>query len=74
MRAQSGVVVAGLLSGEPATLAELTVGDVITAINGKAVTNKQQLQQDLKGFRAGDAIALEVERHGVTQYVAFEVE
>ena len=73
-RSQSGVVVAGLLSGEPATLAELTVGDVITAINGKTVSNKQQLRQELENFKADDAIALEVERHGVTQYVAFEME
>jgi serine protease Do len=73
-RAQSGVVVAGLLSGEPATLAELSVGDVITAINGKIVNNKEQLLQDLESFKAGDAIVLEVERRGVMQYVAFEME
>jgi serine protease Do len=73
-RAQSGVIVAGLLSGEPATLTDLTVGDVITTINGKAVKNKQELLQDLDSFKVGDAIALEVERRGVTQYVAFELE
>jgi serine protease Do len=73
-RAQSGVIVAGLLSGEPATLTDLTVGDVITTINGKAVRNKHELLQDLNTFKTGDAIALEVERRGVTQYVAFEME
>jgi serine protease Do len=73
-RAQSGVIVAGLLSGEPATLTDLTVGDVITTINGKPVKNKQELLQDLNAFKTGDAIALEVERRGVTQYVAFEME
>lgn len=73
-RSQSGVVVAGLLGGEPATLADLMVGDVITAINGKAVPNKQELLQDLERFKPGDPIALEVERRGVKQYVAFEME
>jgi serine protease Do len=73
-RAQSGVVVAGLLSGEPATLTDLTVGDVITTINGKAVKDKQDLLQDLNSFKTGDAIALEVERRGVNQYIAFEME
>jgi serine protease Do len=73
-RSQSGVIVAGLLSGEPATLTDLTVGDVITTINGKPVKNKQELLQDLNRFKTGDAVALEVERRGVTQYVAFEME
>jgi S1-C subfamily serine protease len=73
-RAQSGVIVAGLLSGEPATLTDLTVGDVITTLNGKPVKSKQELLQDLNAFKTGDAIALEVERRGVTQYVAFEME
>jgi serine protease Do len=73
-RAQSGVIVAGLLSGEPATLTDLTVGDVITTINGKPVKNKQELLQDLNTFKTGDAVALEVERRGVTQYIAFEME
>ena len=73
-RAQSGVVVAGLLSGEPATLTDLTVGDVITTINGKAVKNRQELLLDLNTFKTGDAIALEVERRGVNQYIAFELE
>jgi serine protease Do len=73
-RAHSGVVVAGLLSGEPATLTDLTVGDIITTINGKPVMNKQELLQDLNSFKTGDAVALQVERRGVAQYVAFEIE
>jgi serine protease Do len=74
IRAPSGVIVAGLLSGEPATLTDLTVGDVVTTINGKTVKNKQELLQDLNAFKTGDAVALEVERRGVTQYLAFEME
>jgi serine protease Do len=73
-RVPSGVIVAGLLSGEPATLTDLTVGDIITTINGKPVKNKQELLQDLNSFKTGDAVALQVERHGVAQYVAFEME
>jgi serine protease Do len=73
-RAQSGVIVAGLLSGEPATLADLRVGDVITSINGQPVSDAEHLRQDIVGFKPGDAVALAVERRGVMQYVAFEVE
>jgi serine protease Do len=73
-RAQSGVIVAGLLSGEPATLADLQVGDVITSLNDQPVSDTEQLRQHIVGFKPGDAVALAVERHGVMQYVAFEVE
>jgi serine protease Do len=73
-RAQSGVIVAGLLSGEPATLADLRVGDVITSVNAQPVSDAEHLRQDIVGFKPGDAVALEVERRGVLQYVAFEME
>jgi S1-C subfamily serine protease len=73
-RAQSGVIVAGLLSGEPATLADLRVGDVITSLNGKPVSDADHLRQEIVSFKPGDVVALAVERHGVTQYVAFEME
>jgi S1-C subfamily serine protease len=66
--------VAGLLSGEPATLADLRVGDVITSVNGQPVSDAEHLRQDIVGFKPGDAVALEVERRGVLQYVAFEME
>lgn len=74
LRSQAGVVVAGLLSGEPANLADLTVGDVITGVNGKVVSDKRQLLQELQRFKSGDSIALEVERRGVMQYVSFEMD
>jgi serine protease Do len=73
-RAQSGVIVAGLLRGEPATLADLRVGDVITSLNGKPVSDADHLRQEIVSFKPGDAVALAVERRGVMQYVAFEVE
>jgi serine protease Do len=63
-----------LLSGEPATAADLTVGDVIRAVNGSRLEDTQQLRQTLSGLKPGDAVVLEVERQGVVQYVAFEME
>jgi serine protease Do len=74
LRSQSGVLVAGLLAGEPATAADLAVGDVIRAINGKPLDDTQQLRQTLAGLKTGDAVVLEVERQAVLQYVAFEME
>src|ERR1700733_6593231 len=73
-RSGTGVIVAGLLSGEPATLADLQVGDVIRSINGKPATTTENLRQTLAGFKTGDAVVFEVERQSVIQYVAFEME
>jgi serine protease Do len=74
LRSQKGILVAGLLGGEPAVAADLTAGDVIRAINGKPLSNSQELRQTLAGLKPGDAVVLEVERQSVLQYVAFEME
>jgi len=74
LRSENGVLVAGLLGGEPATAADLSPGDVIRAVNGKRLEDSQQLRQTLSGLKAGDAVVLEVERQSVLQYVAFEME
>ena len=73
-RSKSGVIVAGLLSGEPATLADLQVGDMITTVNAKAINTTEELRQTLAGFATGDAVVFEIEREGVKKYVAFEME
>jgi serine protease Do len=73
-RSGTGVIVAGLLSGEPATLADLQAGDVIRSVNGKPVTDTEHLRQQLSSFKTGDAVVFEVERQSVIQYVAFEME
>jgi serine protease Do len=74
LRSDSGALVAGLLGGEPATAADLAVGDVIRAVNGQPIEDSQKLRQILAGLKAGDAVVLEVERQSVLQYVAFEME
>jgi serine protease Do len=73
-RSKNGVVVAGLLSGEPATLADLQQGDIIRTMNKKPVTDTAHLRQDLTPLKTGDPVVLEIEREGVIQYVAFEME
>jgi len=74
LRSKHGVIVAGLLGEEPATLADLQVGDVIRAVNGKRVANADEFRKSLAGFNPGDAVVLEVERQSVLMYVAFEME
>ena len=74
LRSDNGVLVAGLLGGEPAISADLSVGDVIRAVNGTPLNDSQELRQILAGMKPGDAVVLEVERQSVLQYVAFEME
>jgi len=74
LRSKRGVIVAGLLSEEPATFADLQVGDVVRAVNGKSVANADDFRKSLAGFNPGDSVVLEVERQSVLMYVAFEME
>jgi serine protease Do len=74
LRSTSGVLVTGILGGEPAVAADLSAGDVIRSVNGTALDSVQQLREILTGFKPGTSVALEVERQSVLQYVAFEME
>jgi serine protease Do len=74
LRSTSGVLVTGLLGGEPAVAADLSAGDVIRSVNGTPLDSVQQLREILTGFKPGTSVALEVERQSVLQYVAFEME
>jgi serine protease Do len=74
LRSDNGVLVAGVLGGEPAVSADVNSGDVIRAVNGNPISDTQQLRQVLAGFKPGDAVVLDVERQGVLLYVAFQME
>jgi serine protease Do len=73
-RSKNGVLVAGLLSGEPATLTDLQSGDVILTMNRKPISNTAQLREELARLHRGDSVALEIEREGVLRFIAFEIE
>jgi S1-C subfamily serine protease len=52
----SGVVVLNVISGSPAAKAGLTQGDVIVAIDGKALTSAESLQNVIQNDKAGQKI------------------
>ena len=54
----SGVELAGAQPGTPAAAAGLTDGDVITAINGTAVTSGTQISQALIPLHPGDKVTV----------------
>lgn len=54
----TGARVAGVLDGTPAATAGLAAGDVITAVDGTAVTSADALASALAGHEPGDTVTL----------------
>jgi putative serine protease PepD len=68
--ASNGVRLTEVRSGTPAERAGLQVGDVITAIDGKAITNAAQLSSAIDAKQPGDRVTLTYERNGQTKTVS----
>lgn len=62
-----GVVVREVLPDSPATAAGVQADDVITAVNGEAVTEARQIVELIAGLEAGDTVTLDVTRDGEAQ-------
>ena len=60
----SGVVVRGIEPGAPAQTSDLLPGDVITKVDGKAVSVASDLQREVLGKKIGQSLELEVWRKG----------
>jgi S1-C subfamily serine protease len=54
----SGAVIAGVLPGGAAEKAGITAGDVITSVDGQAVSSPSALQAAMGQHRAGDSISI----------------
>jgi serine protease Do len=74
VRSTHGVIVAGILGEQPATLANLQVGDIISSANGKPISSTEEFRRVLASFKPGDSVVLSVERQSVMMYVPFEME
>lgn len=57
-----GVYVSQLVSGGSAEKAGIKAGDIITAINGKAIKNSLELSHQLFKYKVGDAVQVTVYR------------
>ncbi len=71
--ANSGALIAGVQSDTPASQAGLEPGDVITQVNGKAVTNPRDLAVDIAAVQPGDQARLQVQHNGETKTVDVKV-
>jgi S1-C subfamily serine protease len=54
----SGTLILGALCGTPADTAGLTAGDVITSVNGHAVSSPNSLTQILSNYHPGNSISV----------------
>lgn len=66
-----GVFVYSVVEGGAGDKAGLRLGDVITKMNDKNLTSRQDLSAAMKGYRAGDTVTLTVYRGG--QYIEVEL-
>ena len=59
---QKGVVVTELLPDGPAAKSDLRTGDIITAVDGRAVANPMELKAEVRGKKVGAPVNLSVVR------------
>ena len=59
--AENGVVVVAVASGSPAETAGIQAGDIVTAINGQAVT-EDTVRETVQGFAVGDTVTVDLTR------------
>ena len=74
LRSPTGVIVLGRAATLLGPDAGLVTGDIIHAVNGRPVDTVDNLRSALSILKAGDAVALQVERQGKLQFVSFEME
>ncbi|SFS09074.1 serine protease DegQ [Dyella sp. OK004] len=69
LKSTTGAVVTRVSSGSAADGADIQVGDVITAIDGKPLRNAQELRNAEGLMPVGSAVKLSVQRNGATRDV-----
>jgi serine protease Do len=69
MQGQRGAVVAELVPNGPAARAGVQPGDVVTAVNGRAVASSSEMTREVARARAGETLRLDVVRNGRRQVI-----
>jgi len=74
LRVGSGVVVAARTLDATRLDTGLLPGDVIHAVNRTGVDSLAGLRQAIGAVKAGDPVAIQIERQGKFMYLSFEME
>ncbi len=72
--ADQGVLLVRVVSGSPAAVAGLRVGDVIQSINNQPITTSEEVQQLVEKSTIGEQLQMEVQRDGRSLQVAVRPE
>lgn len=67
LKSNQGALVSDVIAGSPAAKAGLKEGDVILALNGKPVTDANNLRIQVSSFAPGTKLGLEILRDGDTK-------
>ncbi|RCJ28438.1 serine protease [Nostoc minutum NIES-26] len=70
----TGVIVLGVVRNSPAARAGLRPGDIIESINGVAIKDTQQVQQQLEAVKIGDRLQIAINRNGKRQAIVVRPE
>jgi serine protease Do len=73
-RMDGGVVVVGRAANLLVSESGLQTGDIIHSLNNKPIDSVETLRNVVKDLKPGAAVALQIERDGGLQYLAFEME
>jgi putative serine protease PepD len=68
-----GASVAEVKDGTPAAAAGLKAGDVVTAIDGAAITSSDELRREIDSHSPGDEVELTLRRGGATMTLSVEL-
>lgn len=68
----NGVIILSVTPGSPAEMNGLQVGDVLTELNGKAVTSADQVISMMKGVKWTDSVPVKVARFGKNSTTVME--
>src|SRR5438552_14436228 len=71
---ESGVLVSSVAENGPAAKAGVRVGDVITAVNGKATANSRDMREAIRDNHAGHTIRIDVIRSKGRQTITATVD
>ena len=73
LRSKSGVLVAGKVAHSDARTG-LAVWDLIRSVNGTNVETVEDVRSLLQDCKPGEAVVVQVERHGRFRYLSFEID